>query len=53
MAEFRTGKVEEGDDLVRSNKVTALERVYDYLADNPSATNRDVADGLDINYDVV
>lgn len=42
-----------GGDLVRSNKVTALERVYDYLADNPSATNRDVADDLDINYDVV
>lgn len=38
---------------MRSNKVTDLERVYDYLADNPSASNRDVANDLGINYDVV
>lgn len=38
---------------MRSNKVTVLERLYDYLADNPRATNRDIANDLGINYDVV
>lgn len=37
---------------IRSDKVTNLERVYDYLVDNPRATNRDIADDLGIDRNV-
>ena len=36
-----------------NTRVTNQERVYDYLADNPKATNGEISDNLMIDYDTV
>lgn len=37
---------------MRDAKLTNLERVYDYLIDNPKATNREISDDLRLDYNV-
>lgn len=37
---------------MRDTKLTNLERVYDYLIDNPKATNREISDDLRLDYNV-
>lgn len=36
-----------------NTRVTNQERVYDYLTDNPKATNGEISDNLMIDYDTV
>lgn len=38
---------------MRDTRVTYLEKVYDYLIDNPRASNREISDDLRLDYNVI
>lgn len=38
---------------MRTTRVTELERVYNYLMDNPTASNKEISDALGVSYESI